>query len=215
MTMKIFPCFLFLLLIQPLLAGGLHKSYRSQLQRNPYDATPLDGFVKGVGEVSNPNLQAHDMVISYLGFLYHGQPEKAKIAYNALMDRHPNCPYQERVSPDRLKRNCPDCRQGSSKSTICASCKGSNQCPTCKGGRRVKRLSDKRQICPTCNGTGKCTKCDRRGRVLTTCRTCGSSGRSWNRERIMRYYKALLDANLSKVEKGTWTRLRTKEQEEE
>lgn len=75
---------------------------------------------------------------------------------------------------------CPDC--GGSGKERCDICRGSGTCVICYGRGTVGYVPDYTGqgrghdiICTACNGTRKCWRCN--GYPITTCHTCGGTGR--------------------------------------
>lgn len=178
------------------------EQFRAFLAINPYDYEPLTAFSARIAEEENPRMQAHYLALAYLGFWLKGDSEMARKAYTGLKTHHPDSFYLEQLSPERMKKACPDCRRANQRKITCPTCSGTNLCPTCKGKKAQVRMG-RSKPCHVCNATGRCTKCDRRGFVKTgTCRTCGGSAQVINRERLMIGYKQMLKLKEERIKTG-------------
>ncbi|GEM_PF-3314819 len=178
------------------------EEFRSFLAINPYDYEPLTAFSSRIAEEEHPKMQAHYLALAYMGFWLKGDLDMAKKAYSSLKAHHPDSFYLEQLSPERMKKACPDCRRPNQRKVTCTTCRGTNVCPTCKGKKVLLRMG-REKTCHTCNGTGKCPDCDNRGFVQTgTCRTCGGTGEVVNKERLMIGYKQMLKLSEDRIKKG-------------
>lgn len=200
---------------EPLPEGMNLEQFRTFLAADPYHYEHLPAFAARVSEEEDPQMQAHYMAACYLGFLAKGDAAAAKSAYEALKERHPESLYPERLAPDRLKKVCPDCRRLVQTRTLCTFCKGTNICGGCHGRKFIEGLSEKRS-CPACHGTGKCPHCDRQGHVYkTVCPTCNNSRRVLDADRIVKFYKVMLSAEVKQIRTKhgvlfNWDRINTK-----
>lgn len=117
---------------------------------------------------------------------------------------------------DSFMSECDLCRGEGCSSRKCYKCKGAGTCQNsgCHDGRVIVQGfngNHTERACSICRGTGHCPKCKGEGKFAETCRRCGGTKRSIDKEKALGSCKELLKS-LTVSEKEKRDRERAEEE---